>query len=271
MNLIEKLRLGLSRNEVRDSYPGIADDITAMVTAGDVLAVGNQQDLVLYPRRKPFLTELSGEVTLTAGSSSVQTSMDLRGEVRRGDAILLGGVWYRVSSVISTSSLSQQPARARPPASVSSLEEMNSRNEYLLPYTDSALPLSTPVTTLPTADNLSVVKVEGTDGGDQHVTIKAYKHGCSNDLRAKWHTTFEDMKSRRLIGDDKRLEAELLRLDLISRAGAFADSGKRKFSNGSDSKAKRPRKAARVFKVTNTHLKGTTIGNLLANKNNAPK
>lgn len=268
--MIEKLRLGLSRNEIRDSYPGIAEHIADMVTSGQVLAVGNNQDIVLYPRKKPFLTELSGEVTLTSGSSIVQTSADLRHEIRRGDAILLGDLWFRVSSVISTSSISQQPARARPPASVSSTEDMNSRNEYLYPYTENTLPLSAPVSRLPPEGSLCVVRTNEDNGTGQRVTIKAYKHGCSNDLRMRWEKTYEDMKSRRLLGDDRQLEAELLKLQLISRPGAFTDSGKRKIAIESSSKAKRPRKAPRVYKVTNTHLKGTAIGNLLNSRNNPP-
>lgn len=268
---MDKLRLGLSRNEVRDSYPGIAEDMAAMVVGGSVLAVGTQQDLVLYPRRASFLTELSGHVTLTVGSSIVQTSADLRAEIRRGDAILLGDSWFRVSSVISTSSLAQQPARARAPPSVSSIEEMNSRNEYLYPYTDTALPLCAPVVALPLEGSLCVVKAEEPNGTARRVSIKAYKHGCSNDLRAQWHKTFEDMKSRRLVGDDKLLESELLKLELIARPGAFTDGNKRKNAVLTGNRPKRPRAAARVYKVTNTHLKGTTIGNLLLNRNNPPK
>ena len=71
----------------------------------------------------------------------LRTSIDLRRELRRGEAIEVGGTWYRVGSAIGSGAAGEQIQRAAAPASVTSDKDMSERNVYCDPYTAEALPL----------------------------------------------------------------------------------------------------------------------------------
>jgi TFA2 Winged helix domain 2 len=73
----------------------------------------------------------------------VETDVDPRKQIRRGEAVCVGGQWFRVSSAVKAGiPLHEQPARAQAPLSVVSLEDMNKRNEidgYIRPLSESQL------------------------------------------------------------------------------------------------------------------------------------
>jgi hypothetical protein len=74
----------------------------------------------------------------------VDTDVDPRNQVRRGEAIQVGGQWFRVSSAVKDGPLSEQPARAQAPLSVVSLIDLSKRNDvdgYIRPLTAKTLPL----------------------------------------------------------------------------------------------------------------------------------
>jgi len=79
----------------------------------------------------------------------VETDVDPRTQVRRGEAVQVGGQWFRVSSAVREGvPLSEQPARAQAPNSVVSLSDLSKRNEidgYVRPFTSKALPLDHPL------------------------------------------------------------------------------------------------------------------------------
>lgn len=73
----------------------------------------------------------------------VETDSDPRSQVRRGEAIQIGGSWFRVSSAVKEGPLKDQPARAMAPLSVVSRKDLSKRNEidgYIRPFTDKILP-----------------------------------------------------------------------------------------------------------------------------------
>ena len=232
-----------------------------MKTAGDIIACvlhdQSKHDIILYPRGRPFLTRLSGTVIARLGAESVETTADLQDEIRRGDAIFVADRWYRVSSQVKTSSANQQPFRAQAPGSVSSTTDMSDRNEYSLKFTASSLPLSKPISYIPP-------ELVGPHGSAE---VPAFKHGCTNDIRERWNSTFSEMRSKNLLRDDKKFQEELLRLRLVSVAGVLTSNAtqKRDLDNTDDSKSlKKPRKQNNRFnRSTNTHLKGTAIGNAI--------
>jgi TFA2 Winged helix domain 2 len=80
----------------------------------------------------------------------VDTDIDPRKQIRRGEAIQVGGQWFRVSSAVRAGvSLSEQPARAQAPLSVVSLADLSQRNEvdgYIRPLTAKKLPLDDALT-----------------------------------------------------------------------------------------------------------------------------
>jgi hypothetical protein len=75
----------------------------------------------------------------------VVTDVDPRKQIRRGEAVQVGGQWFRVSSAVKADApLSEQPARAQAPLSVVSLTDLSKRNEvdgYVRPFSHKHLPL----------------------------------------------------------------------------------------------------------------------------------
>lgn len=166
---INRMTSGVPMRDLVDSYAGVEKDLNALITAGDVIAVANTEDKdkILFPRGEPFLVELDGVVTLPtdgarngtnghAGNGSlmappaprdvywVDTDMDPRTQVRRGEAVQVGGQWFRVSSAVREGPLADQPARAQAPLSVVSMADLSQRNEvdgYIRPFTARLLPL----------------------------------------------------------------------------------------------------------------------------------
>lgn len=180
-----------------------------MIRGGEIIGVENKEKktLVLFSRAAPFYSTLSGTVTANHGEQMLTTSEDLTNEIRRGEAILVGNFWYRVSSAVNVSAGQEQPQRARPPASVTMDKEMSDRNEYILPFAKDKLPLDGDF-----EDNiLPLAKDKTTLDGDFEdkptFSGPALKHGATNDVRKLWQDTVVDLD--RFQGDDLQLVDEL--------------------------------------------------------------
>lgn len=163
---------GVPMRDLLDSYQTVEEDLQGLITAGDVIAVANTEDKdkILFPRGEFFLVELDGLVSLPPAAAKaaaaaaahgsgtnknmpppappvyvVETDVDSRSQIRRGEAIQVGGQWFRVSSAVREGPLSEQPARAQAPLSVVSLTDLSKRNElvdgYIRPFTNKLLPL----------------------------------------------------------------------------------------------------------------------------------
>ncbi|GKY91115.1 hypothetical protein MPSEU_000084300 [Mayamaea pseudoterrestris] len=182
---INRMANGVPLKDLVDSYESVVDDVQALITAGDIIAVANPEDKdkILFPRGDDFLVELDGllslpsqmqqqQVTTPAAMMNgngngtvhypddatsmpapsprlpevtvVETDVDPRNQVRRGEAIQVGGQWFRVSSAVKDGPLSEQPAKAQAPLSVVSLADLSRDNEktgYIRPFTMKQLPL----------------------------------------------------------------------------------------------------------------------------------
>lgn len=161
---------GVPMRHLLDAYQEdeVAADISALVTAGDVIAVQNTEDKdkILFPRGEPFLVELDGLIAIPRpddGTTSddkedmpppteivqVETDVDPCPQIRRGEAVQVGGQWFRVSSAVRAGvPLSEQPSRAQAPLSVVSLQDLSKRNEvdgYIRPLDNKTLPLDAPL------------------------------------------------------------------------------------------------------------------------------
>lgn len=157
---------GISMRDLLDSYAEaeVTADINALVTAGDIMAIANSEakDKILFPRGEPFLVELDGLVAIPppppppekeAAENDqkddsnekdkndmpppppppqevvlIETDVDPQPQIRRGEAVQVGGEWFRVSSAVKQGPLSEQPARAQAPLSVVSLQDLSKRN-----------------------------------------------------------------------------------------------------------------------------------------------
>jgi len=186
---INRMVSGVSMRDLLDSYAGVEQDLQSLITAGDVVAIANTEDKdkILFPRGEAFLVELDGIVTIPipnkngvmngnhypvsngkpiangGGASSmppplplppthcvVETDIDPQKQIRRGEAVQIGGQWFRVSSAVKEGvPLSDQPSRAQAPLSVVSLSDLSKRNEvdgYVRPFTGKQLPVDAPLT-----------------------------------------------------------------------------------------------------------------------------
>ncbi|KAG7374580.1 hypothetical protein IV203_013675 [Nitzschia inconspicua] len=255
---INRSKNGIGVKDLQDAYDGVEDDLDALICAGDVLALSNNEDKdkILFPRGEPFFVELDGIITLpspkresvkaeetdeqdtnqgekkseettvkgsdnsggnvtppamngdsklspasitngnkklgtkqedepavkmedvnrkngsenkeeeeekkteqTSQTSStkdsqlkpqkylpiylVETDSDPLSQIWRGEAIQIGGTWFRVSSAVKEGSLKDQPARAQAPLSVVMREPLSKRNEldgYIRPFTEKTIP-----------------------------------------------------------------------------------------------------------------------------------
>ena len=85
----------------------------------------------MYPRNKPFFSKLSGEVTATKDSLLLKTEVDLNPEIQRGEAILVGREWFRVSTDVGKENLQRSAA----PFSVTADDKLSTMNVYSAEFT----------------------------------------------------------------------------------------------------------------------------------------
>jgi hypothetical protein len=259
LNEIDRVKSGIARSDVRDCYQGIHEDIDDMIRAGELVACMNNREReirgeILFPRKRPFIVELSGTVTAIPGKDTAETSIDFQPEIRRGDAIRINNTWYRVDCSLDGRRAHNQPERAKPPKSVTSNENIpgHDRNQYLKPFNERIIPLD------------SVY-----DDTSSYVGV-AMKHGCTNDVREMWHGTVEKLKNFRSgsVLNEKALEAELIRLGLLTRQGtALMQKGPQsRVDPNARKKIKRSHRTKDIFK-TNAHLIGTELGKSIMESN----
>jgi hypothetical protein len=185
---INRMKNGVRWNDLADAYDGVEGDLRRLLVGGEVLGVSNpeEKDRILFPRGESFLVELDGCVTVAdevaeaaaAASASasasavtpaaaqpggaiaaahrhrdrarlVTTDVDPRTQIRRGEAIRVGGEWRRVSSEIRPDlPPPKQPPRAQAPPSVVSLRDLSRKNDvdgYCLTFDARTLPLDGPL------------------------------------------------------------------------------------------------------------------------------
>jgi hypothetical protein len=182
--LINSMKYGVSMRDLEDSYLTVAKDLDALITAGDVIAIASddKKNKRIFSRGQggTFLVELDGIVTLpktngfkgshhaynnnhnstmngTSGEQnghgtnnhaplifSIETDMDPTTQIRRGEAIQVGGQWFRVSSAVKEGPLSEQPAKAQAPLSVAFNEDL-SNPVYLREFKAKTIPLDGPL------------------------------------------------------------------------------------------------------------------------------
>jgi hypothetical protein len=237
--MINRVKNGIPESDIVDCYAGIRADVAEMILGGEVIGCKSKDSNVLFPRGEAFLSTLAGTVTARPGQQQIDTNEDLTVDIRRGDAIRVGGNWFRVASAIKKSS--NQPGRARAPLSVSSVHTLSKRNEYVNDFTEATLPL------------------DGDYDGTDEYTGVAYKYGCTNDIRDKWSATADSMKRFR---NETDLHTEMKRLKLITNVGTAMVAMRVRRDDGKGKDRKRVKR--RNLKTTNLHLMGSEIARAVA-------
>ncbi|TFJ81164.1 hypothetical protein NSK_007508 [Nannochloropsis salina CCMP1776] len=184
-SLLEGHPKGLPEADVIDAYP--EDD-------------GNRP--VYFHRGEPFLVSLSGSGRRLRsregedGGGRVGISHDLRSELRRGEAVRVGGEWFRVDILENRK---VQRLRAETPVSVTigagrrkwpPVDFMDEKSGYKEAFSlTEGLPLDH--SPLP--------------GRDEEEDLPLVRHGCTSDVRdLLWSTTRQHVPS-----DEKELRARL--------------------------------------------------------------
>lgn len=240
---IDRTASGIVLNDIIDCYDALESDVMEMIVGGDIIAIKNKElkSLVLYPRGRPFLVELSAPVTARPGEVSVTTAAPLKGEMRRGEAVKIGDYWYRVSTSAKGAGSANRPTSVLldkdPPAA---------KNDYLLPFDHRLLPL------------------DGDFEGDLY-TGPAYRHGCTTDLGELWMKTAAAMVPFQ--GKDSELAQKLVSLNLLSTQFMHRPVHAKKTADkaGPKKRAKRMRESqmnSGGFGV-NSHLRGTKLARVL--------
>lgn len=282
MLTILRVANGIVLKDIIDCYEGIESDVNSLIIGGEIIANKNKEikSLVLYPRGISFLSRLSGTVTATQGKQLIDTSVSLLPEIRRGEAIQVDEVWYRVSSAIGSGAAHQQNQRSTAPTSVTSDRDMSDKNVYCDPYTEHVLPLDGDF-----EGHEGAASSEAAGNNSETVVFKgsAFKHGCTNDIKDCWRDTIEGGFRQFQGGQEKALEMELIRLNLLSKNllnnAQTADSLKRKAnqtgsgSGGANGKKRQVRKSKPGGAVlgansstnfgVNAHLRGTALEKIL--------
>ena len=177
---INRSKYGVDQRDLNDCYDGVEEDIKDLYRAGDIIAVNNSEDrtCVLFPRGETFLVELDGVISIGKNASNsenplngtsisdptvrkaseriheqyivcLETDIDPTKQIRRGEAVCIGGQWFRLSSAVRPGvSLEEQPARAQAPLTVTSLTDLSKRNlvdGYVRPFNEKTLPIDRPL------------------------------------------------------------------------------------------------------------------------------
>ncbi len=138
----------------------------------------------------------------------VETDVDPLSQIRRGEAVCVGGQWFRVSSAVKDGPIKDQPARAQAPLSVVSLTDLSKRNEqdgYIRPFSEKLIPLDGALS--PAAvDNIQrarkarerLLKVaHGRSGGVASQLLGNYAHSSNpTTLAASFGTTSAGSRER---------------------------------------------------------------------------
>ena len=277
-------------------YSTVVADVQTMILRGEIIAYSNKEfDLVLYPRGTPFLVQLSGDVTATAGQEVLRCTTDLTAEVRRGDAVRIGSHnwdWYRVSCHGASG---PELLRQKAPCSVTSDRDIDTqgRNTYRYAFNTTSMPLDgdyDPANALEminratndgsmdpalhgTASVSSMSQGSSSSSGNNHldvtsITTKAYRHGVTNDIRELWTLSADSLQSFKNADDAAALHLRevLARHNLISKLdvrNSMSHTGQsgRTNKNKKVTTEEKKRKRKVVAKVSgfNSHLKGSVL------------
>lgn len=219
-----------------------------MIRGGEIIGVENKilKTFVLFSRgSQQVYSTLSGTVTANPGENVVHTSLDLTQEIRRGEAVLVGKFWYRVSSNVKVATGQDQPQRARAPASVTLDKDMSDKNDYTLPYTKDILPL------------------DGDFEDDSTFSGRILKHGSTNDIRQLWRLTGKDLADGEYLNNELKLLDTLkdhIQYDRQNLLSAKANrDGARGRVKGRRGGGPRGGKNFMVGRGANSHLQGSAV------------
>ncbi|KAG2788916.1 hypothetical protein PC129_g4016 [Phytophthora cactorum] len=261
LKILDRIPEGMPIEDLIDCYVNVEDDLKELTRTGEIICLKNADKgaEVYYSRGAPFLVDLSGVATVEAGSYLAHSSQDVTDEIRRGDAFRIGDNWFRVSAAVKSSSTTRPaPFAGMATKSVSSTRDPNvsKKIKYMFKFDKDHLPLDVP---FPDAKRRNVASSDRWDLLPKRgPKFQMVKHGCTNDIRQLWRDTLRTWPS-----DRAEFEKKLVQAGLTTQAKVDANRRQMKRRLKEDKKKNRPRKQ-RDIKITNHHLIGTKLGEILA-------
>ncbi|KUF96945.1 Ubiquitin-conjugating enzyme E2 N [Phytophthora nicotianae] len=250
LKILDRIPEGMPIEDLIDCYVNVEDDLKELTRTGEIICLKNADKgaEVYYSRVVPFLVDLSGVATVEAGSYLAHSSQDLTGEVRRGDAFRIGDNWFRVSAAVKV--------RVIIHVLVLNNIQLKCTVVYMFKFDKDHLPLDVP---FPDAKRRNVASSDRWDLLPKRgPKFQMVKHGCTNDIRQLWRDTLRTWPS-----DRAEFEKKLVQAGLTTQAKVDASRRQMKRRLKEDKKKNRPRKQ-RDIKITNHHLIGTKLGEILA-------
>ncbi|CAI5703489.1 unnamed protein product [Peronospora effusa] len=261
IKILDRIPEGMPIEDLIDCYVGVEDDLKELTRTGEIICLKNADKgaEVYYSRGPTFLVDLSGVSTVEAGSYLAHSSQDITEEIRRGDAFRVGDNWFRVSAAVKSSSTTRPaPFAGMATKSVSSTRDPNvsKKIKYMFKFDKDHLPLDVP---FPDAKRRNVASSDRWDLLPRRgPKFQMVKHGATNDIRQLWRDTLRTWPS-----DRAEFEKKLVQAGLTTQAKVDANRRQLKRRLKEDKKKNRPRKQ-RDIKITNHHLIGTKLGEILA-------
>ncbi|KAF1774844.1 Winged helix-turn-helix DNA-binding domain [Phytophthora cactorum] len=280
LKILDRIPEGMPIEDLIDCYVNVEDDLKELTRTGEIICLKNADKgaEVYYSRGAPFLVDLSGVATVEAGSYLAHSSQDVTDEIRRGDAFRLE-ITGSESPLLSRFALSYHVlVRILYTQSNCALLEHNSpctlcwdgdkecsstrdpnvskKIKYMFKFDKDHLPLDVP---FPDAKRRNVASSDRWDLLPKRgPKFQMVKHGCTNDIRQLWRDTLRTWPS-----DRAEFEKKLVQAGLTTQAKVDANRRQMKRRLKEDKKKNRPRKQ-RDIKITNHHLIGTKLGEILA-------
>ncbi|EEY67747.1 uncharacterized protein PITG_17978 [Phytophthora infestans T30-4] len=261
LKILDRIPEGMPIEDLIDCYVNVEDDLKELTRTGEIICLKNADKgaEVYYSRGSPYLVDLSGVATVEAGSYLVHSSHDTTDEIRRGDAFRVGDNWFRVSAAVKSSSTTRPaPFAGMATKSVSSTRDLNvsKKIKYMFKFDKDHLPLDVP---FPDAKRRNIASSDRWDLLPKRgPKFQMVKHGCTNDIRQLWRDTLRTWPT-----DRAEFEKKLVQAGLTTQAKVDANRRQMKRRLKEDKKKNRPRKQ-RDIKITNHHLIGTKLGEILA-------
>lgn len=261
LKILDRTPEGMPIEDLIDCYVSVEDDLRELTRTGEIICLKNADKgaEVYYSRGPAFLVDLSGVATVEAGSYLAHSSEDITDEIRRGDAFRVGDDWFRVSAAVKSSSATRPaPFAGLATKSVSSTRDLNvsKKIKFMFKFDKDHLPLDVP---FPDAKRRNIASNDRWDLLPKRgPKFQMVKHGCSNDIRQLWRDTMRTWPS-----DRADFEKKLVQAGLTTQAKVDANRRQMKRRLKEDKKKNRPRKQ-RDIKITNHHLIGTKLGEILA-------
>ncbi|CCI39789.1 unnamed protein product [Albugo candida] len=261
LKMLDRTPEGIPTEDLMDCYVDVERDLQALARSGEVICVKHAEKgaEVFYPRDMSFLVDVSGVATVEPGSYITNSSQDVTNEIRRGDAIKIGNHWFRVSGAVKTSSASRPaPFSGMSSKSVSSVRDPNTSKKvrYLFKFDKDHMPIDAP---FPDASNNTAASMDRWDALPRRgPKFQMTKHGCTNDIRELWQNTMRNFPT-----DRNEFYKKLVQAGLTTQSKVDASRRQSKRRLKEDKKKTRTRKQ-RDIKISNQHLIGTELGEILA-------